>query len=168
MEGTGSKRRSKRSFAGMTQIRFDGRRLKAFLSVRCTGLPCSSAIIDSMLWSVVVVLAVLLLLLLQVLVHQRRRRLRRELLAQGRRVRGRVIADDPGARAGRLLVAYRLENGEERRALKTPQRRGDAWMAGEPVVVVYDPRRPTDAERLVVGFGRTKTTWFTARPIRTR
>ncbi|KQQ19878.1 hypothetical protein ASF48_13280 [Rathayibacter sp. Leaf299] len=121
-----------------------------------------------MLWSVVVVLAVLLLLLLQVLVHQRRRRLRRELLAQGRRVRGRVIADDPGARAGRLLVAYRLENGEERRALKTPQRRGDAWMAGEPVVVVYDPRRPTDAERLVVGFGRTKTTWFTARPIRTR
>jgi hypothetical protein len=121
-----------------------------------------------MLWSVVVVLAVLLLLLLQVLVHQRRRRLRRELLARGRRVPGRVLANDAGSRDGRLLVAYRLESGEERRALKTPQRRGDAWMAAEPVVVVYDPRRPADAERLVVGFGRTKTTWFTARPVRTR
>ena len=174
MEGTGRKRRSKRSFAGMTQIRFDGRRLRAFLSVRCTGLPCSSAIIDSMSWSVVVVLAALLLILLQALLWQRRRRIRRELLSAGTRVPGRVLPNDAGStgtrseQAGRLLVAYRLESGEERRALKVPQRRGDAWMAGEPVAVVYDPRRPGDAERLIVGFGRTQKRWFTARPQRLR
>ncbi|MCM6762179.1 hypothetical protein NB037_07080 [Rathayibacter sp. ZW T2_19] len=125
-----------------------------------------------MSWSVVVVVAAVLLVLLQALLWQRRRRIRRELLAFGTRVQGRVLPNDasvPGTRdeqAGRLLVAYRLENGEERRALKVPQRRGDAWMAGEPVAVVYDPRRPADAERLIVGFGRTQKKWFTARPQR--
>lgn len=128
-----------------------------------------------MSWSVVVVLAVLLLVLLQVLLWQRRRRIRRELLAYGRRVPGRVLAHDPSqgdpsaARdLGRLLVSYRLDDGTERRALKVPQRRGDAWMTGEPVSVIYDPRRPDDTERLIVGFGRTRKTWFTARQQRLR
>ena len=123
-----------------------------------------------MSWSVVVVLAVLLVVLLQVLLWQRRRRIRRELLSYGTRVPGRVVTLDParGDRSsaqdlGRLLVDYRLDDGRERRALKIPQRRGDAWMAGEPVAVIYDPRRPDDAERLIVGFGRTKKKWFTAR-----
>lgn len=142
----------------------------AFLSVRCTGLPCSSVIIDVMSWSVVVVLAVLLLVLLQVLLWQRRWRIRRELLTYGTRVNARVVAHDPArgdrdsARdLGRLLVVYRTAEGEEKRAVKTPQRRGDAWMAGEPAAVIYDPRRPNDAERLIVGFGRTKKKWFAAR-----
>ena len=127
-----------------------------------------------MSWSVVVVLAVVLLALLHALLWQRRRRIRRELLGSGTRVQGRVLPNDasmPGARgdqAGRLLVSYRLENGEERRALKVPQRRGDAWMAGEPVAVVYDPRHPSDTERLIVGFGRTQKKWFAARPQRLR
>jgi hypothetical protein len=128
-----------------------------------------------MSWSVVVVLAVVLVILLQVLLWQRRRRIRRELLSYGTRAIGRVLPHDPSRgdprsaqQLGRLLVSYRLENGEERRALKVPQRRGDAWMAGEPVAVVYDPRRPTDAERLIVGFGRTQKKWFTARPQRMR
>ncbi|KQQ00653.1 MULTISPECIES: DUF3592 domain-containing protein [unclassified Rathayibacter] len=128
-----------------------------------------------MSWSVVVVLAVILLVLLQVLLWQRRRRIRRELLSYGTRVTGLVLPHDParGDRAaatelGRLLVAYRLASGEERRALKVPQRRGDAWLAGEPVAVIYDPRRPDDAERLIVGFGRTQKKWFTARQQRMR
>ncbi|MWV50105.1 hypothetical protein GRS96_12590 [Rathayibacter sp. VKM Ac-2803] len=128
-----------------------------------------------MSWSVVVVLAVILLVLLQALLWQRRRRIRRELLSYGTRVAGRVLAHDPArgdraatAELGRLLVAYRLADGEERRALKVPQRRGDAWMAGEPVAVIYDPRRPDDAERLIVGFGRTQKKWFTARQQRLR
>lgn len=126
-----------------------------------------------MSWSVVLVLAAVLVVLLQVMLWRRRFRIRRELLSYGTRVPGRVVAHDPtrgdasAARdLGRLLVSYRLEDGEERRAVKTPQRRGDAWMAGEPVAVIYDPRRPNDSERLIVGFGRTKKTWFTARPQR--
>ncbi|QHC66795.1 DUF3592 domain-containing protein [Rathayibacter sp. VKM Ac-2759] len=128
-----------------------------------------------MSWSVVVVLAVILLVFLQVLLWQRRRRIRRELLTYGTRVTGRVLAHDPArgdrtaaTELGRLLVAYRLADGEERRALKVPQRRGDAWMAGEPVAVIYDPRRPDDTERLIVGFGRTQKKWFTARQQRRR
>ncbi|MCJ1703400.1 DUF3592 domain-containing protein [Rathayibacter sp. VKM Ac-2926] len=126
-----------------------------------------------MSWSVVLVLAAVLVVLLQVLLWRRRFRIRRELLSYGTRVSGRVVAQDPsrgdasaGRDLGRLLVAYRLVDGEERHLVKTPQRRGDAWMAGEPVAVIYDPRRPNDAERLIVGFGRTKKTWFTARPQR--
>jgi hypothetical protein len=126
-----------------------------------------------MSWSVVLVLAAVLVVLLQVLLWRRRFRIRRELLSYGTRVPGRVVAHDPSrgdpsaARdLGRLLVAYRLVDGEERHAVKTPWKRGDAWMAGEPVAVIYDPRRPNDAERLLVGFGRTKKTWFTARPQR--
>lgn len=128
-----------------------------------------------MSWSVVVVLAVLLLALLQVLLWQRRRRIRRELLSYGTRVPARVLAHDASRgdevearELGRLLVEYRLDDGRPMRALKVPQRRGDAWMAGEPVAVIYDPRRPDDAERLIVGFGRTRKKWFTAKPQRTR
>ncbi|QHC59044.1 DUF3592 domain-containing protein [Rathayibacter sp. VKM Ac-2760] len=126
-----------------------------------------------MSWSVVLVLAALLVVLLQVLLWRRRFRIRRELLSYGTRVPGRVVAPDPGRgdaaaarELGRLLIAYRLADGEVRHAVKTPQKRGDAWMAGEPVAVIYDPRRPNDAERLIVGFGRTKKTWFSARPQR--
>lgn len=116
-----------------------------------------------MSWSVVVVLVVLLLVLLQVALWQRRWRIRRELLSYGTRVSAQVVPHDParGDRSeardlGRLLVAYRTKEGEEKRALKVPQRRGDAWMAGEPAAVIYDPHRPNDIERLMVGFGRTK------------
>lgn len=128
-----------------------------------------------MSWSVVVVLAAVLLVLLQVLLWQRRWRIRRELLSYGVRVDGRVLAPEAarGDRAaarelGRLLVAYPHPDGREGRALKVPQRRGDAWMAGEPAAVIYDPRRPDDAERLLVGFGRTQKKWFTAKPLRLR
>ncbi|AJM77587.1 hypothetical protein [Rathayibacter toxicus] len=128
-----------------------------------------------MSWSVVVVLAALLLLLLQVLLRQRRRRIRRELLSYGTRVTARIVPPDPARgdaaaarELGRLLVAYRTAEGEEKRALKVPQRRGDAWLAGEPASVIYDPRRPNDPERLIVGFGRTQKRWFTAHQQRTR
>ncbi|PPF15322.1 hypothetical protein [Rathayibacter rathayi] len=123
-----------------------------------------------MSWSVVVVLAVLLLVLLQALLWQRRARIRRELLSYGTRVAAQVIGPDPArgdrdsARdLGRLLVAYRTAEGQEKRALKYPQKRGDAWMANEPAAVIYDPKRPDDAERLIVGFGRTKKKWYPAR-----
>ncbi|PPH04842.1 DUF3592 domain-containing protein [Rathayibacter sp. AY1H3] len=123
-----------------------------------------------MSWSVVVVLAVLLIVLLQALLWQRRARIRRELLSYGTRVPARVVGPDPArgdcdsARdLGRLLVVYRTAEGVEKRAQKYPLKRGDAWMAGEPAAVIYDPRRPDDAERLIVGFGRTKKKWYPAR-----
>ncbi|NQX10073.1 hypothetical protein HQQ80_00330 [Microbacteriaceae bacterium VKM Ac-2855] len=124
-----------------------------------------------MTWSVVVVLAVLLVALLQVFLWQRRRRIRRELLTYGTRTAGRVVSIATGARgdaaatrdAGLLIVTYRTADGVDRRAVKVPHRRGDAWMAGEPVAVLYDERRPADSERVLLGFGRTSKTWFTAR-----
>ncbi|MBF4462206.1 MULTISPECIES: DUF3592 domain-containing protein [unclassified Rathayibacter] len=123
-----------------------------------------------MSWSVVVVLAALLLVLLQVMLWQRRARIRRELLSYGTRVSAQIVRNDPARgdaaaarELGRLLVAYTTADGEQKRALKVPQRRGDAWMAGEPAAVIYDARRPNDSERLIVGFGRTKKKWFAAR-----
>lgn len=124
-----------------------------------------------MTWSVVVVLAVLLLVLLQVFLWQRRRTIRRELLTYGTRTGGRVVSVASGRRgdagairdAGLLIVSYRSADGVDRRAVKVPHRRGDAWMAGEPVAVLYDERRPNDSERVLVGFGRTQKTWFRAR-----
>lgn len=124
-----------------------------------------------MSWSAVLVLVVLFAVLLHVALWQRRRRIRRELLTYGTRAAGRVVSIAVGARgdkaatkdAGLLIVSYRTADGVDRRAVKVPHRRGDAWMAGEPVAVLYDERRPSDSERVLVGFGRTSKTWFKAR-----
>ncbi|NQX27618.1 hypothetical protein HQQ81_09725 [Microbacteriaceae bacterium VKM Ac-2854] len=124
-----------------------------------------------MTWSVILVLAVVLVVLLNIVLWQRRRRIRRELLTYGTRTAGRVVSIASGARgdkaatqdAGLLIVSYRTADGIDRRAVKMPYRRGDAWMAGEPVSVLYDERRPNDSERVLVGFGRTSKTWFKAR-----
>jgi hypothetical protein len=60
----------------MTRIRFDGRRLRTFLSARLTGLPCTELnhrLGRMVEFAPVIALAIAFIVLLRVLVSQKRR-----------------------------------------------------------------------------------------------
>jgi hypothetical protein len=119
--------------------------------------------------SAVLILVVVFMVLLRTYLVRRRRTIRRQLLRSGTRVPATVVAPpgrgDATARknSGVILVRYTSGDGVERYALKQPVSRLDSWMSGEPAAVLYDPRRPGDGERILVGFGRTEKTWFRVR-----
>lgn len=109
----------------------------------------------------VIVVAVCFLLVLWASIVFRRHAIRSWLLAWGAQTSAETINARRGRdRQAKIHASYVDNTGVRRTAVKTLISAGDAQLAKKPAVVLYDPRRPTRDDRVLLGFGETPSRWF--------
>lgn len=108
---------------------------------------------------IAVMIAFVLLLWLAIVV--RRRALRTLLLTTGVEVPGTTsLAWPRGRRTPHIAVTYTDTAGVTRTAIKVVVSAGDSQLLSQPARVVFDPRRASRDDYVLVGFGNHPSTWY--------